>query len=207
MGQEAQVDTPKRVLVADDEHLMATGLATSLRGLGFEVIGPETDGESAIEAAKVQAPDLALLDIRMPGLDGLSTANTLWNELMIPSIIISAFSDGSYVNRAQETGVFGYLLKPVSSESLRAAICIGWARAREHGVQHKRIDQLEHSLTHRRTVEQAKWALVQKLGLTEPDAHARMQRIARTRRQRLIDVAEEVLAGDADLLRSLHEGA
>jgi response regulator NasT len=138
---------------------------------------------------------MALLDIRMPGLDGISAARTLWLEHIIPSVIISAYSDDSYLQQAQDTGVFGYLLKPASTENLRVTITIAWARALEHGLQSKRIAQLENSLVHRRLIEQAKWKLVQDLGIDEPEAHSRLQKLARNHRRRLVDVANDVLEG------------
>lgn len=186
---------PERILVADDEHLMATGLTTALRSLNFTVVGPVSNGQSAIETAQQDPVDMALLDIRMPGLDGISAARVLWLEHVIPSVIISAYSDDSYLQQAQDTGVFGYLLKPASTENLRVTITIAWARALQHGLQSKRIVQLESSLSERRIVEQAKWKLVQDLGISEPDAHAKLQKVARNHRRRLVDVATDVLEG------------
>ncbi len=195
MSQRRFKPAPEHLLVADDEHLMATGLTTSLESLGYAVMGPVGDGEAAIELARAEAPDLALLDIRMPGLDGLSAAKCLWEELNIPSIIISAFSDKRYVEQAQEIGVFGYLLKPVSKENLRVTLAIAWARATSHEAQTRRIVQLEQSLGNRRIIEQAKWKLIQTRGMTEAEAHAELQKTARNNRRRLVDVAEEIITG------------
>jgi len=196
MAQQPSVKAgPRRILVADDEHLMATGLATGLRSLDFHVVGPVSDGESACETCSNEPVDMALLDIRMPGMDGLMAAAKLWEERAIPSVIISAYSDERYLTRAQQTGVFGYLLKPVSTENLRVTISIAWARAQTHADQNKRIGQLEDSLKHRRIIEQAKWRLVEEAGQSEADAHAWLQRIARDGRRRLVDVANDVLEG------------
>lgn len=184
---------PNTVLVADDESLMATGLASSLKSLGFEIVGPASDGQEAIDLANHEDPDIALLDIRMPEVDGLEVAKVLWEEYGIPSIIVSAFSDKQYVREAQANGVFGYMLKPVSTENLRVTISIAWARALGTEEQAKRIEQLETTLTHRRIVEQAKWKLIETHGWTEAEAHTRLQREARNNRRKLIDVANEVL--------------
>jgi AmiR/NasT family two-component response regulator len=194
MNARSAPTAPKRVLVADDEHLMATGLAGSLRTLDFEVVGPVASGEEALDIVADEPADLALVDIRMPGSDGLETAHRLWEERGIPSVIISAYADESYLARAQHPGVFGYLLKPVSSDNLRVGIHVAWSRVDEHHKQSQRIGQLESSLGNRRTIEQAKWKLVQVLGITEPDAHVQLQREARDQRRRLIDVANEILA-------------
>ena len=194
-AQEEPAKTPERILVADDEHLMATGLTTALRSLSFTVVGPVSNGQSAIEAAEQEQVDMALLDIRMPGLDGLSAAKLLWQDHAIPSVIISAYSDDSYLHQAQETGVFGYLLKPASTENLRVTITIAWGRAQAAGLQERRITQLQDSLANRRTVEQAKWKLVETLKIDEPEAHSRLQRLARNDRRRLVDVANDILEG------------
>lgn len=194
-SQEQPAKSPQRILVADDEHLMATGLTTALRSLNFTVVGPVSNGQSAIETVEQEEVDMALLDIRMPGIDGLSAAKILWQEHAIPSVIISAYSDDSYLQQAQETGVFGYLLKPASTENLRVTITIAWGRACAQGLQARRIAQLEESLAHRRIVEQAKWKLVELLNIDEPEAHARLQRMARNDRRRLVDVANDVLEG------------
>lgn len=184
---------PTTVLVADDESLMATGLASSLKSLGFEIIGPASDGQEAIDLGIEEDPDICLLDIRMPEIDGLEVARVLWEEHGIPSIIVSAFSDKKCIEEAQANGVFGYLLKPVSTDNLRVTISIAWARALSSEEQAKRIEQLETTLTHRRIVEQAKWKLIENHGWTEAEAHTRLQREARNNRRKLIDVANEVL--------------
>lgn len=186
---------PKRILVADDEHLMATGLTSSLRGLGFEVVGPVASGSAAVEIADEEPIDMALLDIRMPGMDGIEAAEVLWNKHSLPTVIITAYSDDQYLRKAQQTGVFGYLLKPASAENLRVAISVAWARALEQQDQTKRIGQLECTLANRRVIEQAKWQIIKALGIEESEAHARLQRIARDGRRRLADVASDVIAG------------
>ena len=195
MSDQKPASVPQRILVADDEHLMATGLTTALRVLDFIVVGPVSNGHAAIETAQQEAVDMALLDIRMPGVDGIAAARALWQDYAIPSVIISAYSDDSYLQQAQDTGVYGYLLKPASTENLRVTITIAWARAIDHGLQARRITQLESSLTHRRLIEEAKWKLVKSLGIDEPDAHARLQKLARNHRRRLIDVATDILEG------------
>jgi response regulator NasT len=154
------------------------------------------DGRAAVELARQDPPDLAILDIRMPEMDGLAAAELLWNEFSVPTIIVSAFSDKRYIESAQEIGVFGYLLKPVSTENLRVTLAIAWARATSHEVQRKRIAQLETTLTNRKIVEQAKWLLIEREGLSEPEAHAKLQRTARNNRRPLIEVALEILDAD-----------
>ncbi len=195
MSAPRPVPLPARVLIAEDEHLIAAGLAAGLKSLGCTVVGPASDGQSAIDLAIADPPDLALLDIRMPGIDGLAAAQTLWDSQQIPSVIVTAFSDPQYIERAQQTGVFGYLLKPVSIDNLRTTLSIAWSRANSQQQSSVRITQLEQTIANRRTVEQAKWKLVERYGLSEDEAHARLQQYARDHRCKLVEVANDVLGG------------
>lgn len=188
---------PVRILVADDEHLVATGLANSAADLGHKIVGIAADGEIAVQIAREHKPDLALLDIRMPKLSGIDAALLMFSELGIPSIIISAYSDEENVRKihshGEAAGVFGYVLKPVSREQLSVAIAVALQRAAVNGLQSGRVTQLETNLQHRRTVEQAKWVLVEKKKVTEPQAHEMMQKMARDRRKPLVEIAKMVV--------------
>ncbi|MCC6320450.1 MAG: response regulator [Phycisphaerales bacterium] len=192
---------PCRVLIADDEHLVATGIAAHVRELGHKVVGIAADGEAAVALAREQSPTLALLDIRMPKASGVEAAMVLYQELGIPSIIISAYSDEEHISRIQSygpsSGVYGYLLKPVSRDELRVTIGVAQQRASVDDANSTRIGQLEQNLQNRRVVEQAKWVLVQKSGMTEPQAHEKLQKVARDRRRPLIEIAQAVIqSGD-----------
>lgn len=197
----AVMSAVKRILVADDEHLIATGLAGTLRDLGHEVVGIASDGEVALLMAREHHPDLALVDIRMPKLNGIEAAMALFTGLGVPSIIVSAYSDEEHIKKIQSygpsSGVYGYLIKPVSLEELRVAIGVALQRSAMDREQAERTVQLERTLTNRRVVEQAKWILVEKHKLTEPAAHERLQKVARDRRKPLIEVAQGVIqSGD-----------
>jgi AmiR/NasT family two-component response regulator len=194
-GELVIPETPRRILIADDEHLIASGLAASVQSLGYQVIGPVSDGRAAIIAAEAELPDLCLMDIKMPEMDGLQAANEIWKQMGIPTILISAFSDQEYVNRAIETGVFGYLLKPVNADDLRVAIGVAWMRAKQQDMLLKRVDQLLLTIENRKTIEQAKWRIVEMNKLSEPEAHTALQRFARSTRQKLHDVATQLLEG------------
>jgi len=192
---------PVKILVADDEHLVATGIANSAADLGHKIVGIAADGEIAVHMAREHRPDLALLDIRMPKLSGIDAALLLFSELGIPSIIISAYSDEEHVKKihshGEGAGVYGYVLKPVSREQLGVAIGVALQRATVDGSHGKRIEQLEANLQNRRTVEQAKWILVEKRRITEPEAHELLQKQARDRRKPLVEVAQSVInSGD-----------
>jgi response regulator NasT len=123
-----------RVLVADDEYLVANELAAMLTDQGYAVIGPVADGDAALALCRRYHPDLAMLDIRMPCLNGLEAARTAFDELGIPAVIVSAYADPEYVAAAARTGVFGYLVKPVSPDQLRACLGVAWARFRSQAV-------------------------------------------------------------------------
>ena len=111
-------ELPARVLVAEDEHLIAVDLASTLENLGVEVIGPVGNGAQAVELARQQKPNLAILDIRMPSMDGLEAAGVLFCQMGIPVVIVSAYSDEEYVQSAARIGVFGYLIKPVTTDGI-----------------------------------------------------------------------------------------
>ncbi len=192
-------DQPVRVLVADDEHLVATGVANNLAELGFEVVGPATSGEQAVELCNRNRPDLALLDIEMPGQSGIEVARILYDNFRIPVVIFSAYSDPGYVNDGNEAGVFGYLLKPVTQDQLRVGISVAWNRFRDAFGKGETIDQLERRLEERKVVEQAKWIIVQQKSVTEPEAHRILQRQARNNRRPLIDVARSIIESDSVL--------
>lgn len=186
-------DGPKRVLVADDEHLVATGICASLTDLGYQVVGPTADGEETIKLCQQEKPDLALLDIRMPKTDGLEAAKTIFKQFGIPVIILSAYSDPEYVSTAAKVGVFGFLLKPANQDHLRVSIEVAWRRYQDHLDTGKEIGSLKQRLNDRKTIEQAKWFIVQHKGNTEPEAMKMLQKQARNSRRPLIEVAKSIL--------------
>jgi response regulator NasT len=186
----------QRILIAEDEQLIAENLAETLGEFGYDVVGPFNDAEGALEAALSDPPDLVLLDIRMPGQDGLSAAREIWNRIRRPIVFVSAYSDEEYIEACRDIGVFGYLIKPVDPDSLRVTISVAWNRYQSAVEREQRVEQLERNLANRRTVEQAKWKLVQEQGLSEPDAHRRLQATARNARSPLLEVAERVISGE-----------
>lgn len=186
-----------RIIVADDEHLVALGIANSLRDLGHDVVATAPDGEAAVALARQHLPDLALLDLRMPKLSGTEVAMVIYEELGIPSLVVSAYSDEEYVSKIQgygeSSGVFGYLLKPVGADELRVSIGVARHRAATDAHHIKRIEQLERNLVNRRIVEQAKWKLVEVMNITEPAAHEKLQKLARDGRRPLVEIAKQIL--------------
>lgn len=186
-------EKPVKVLVADDEHLVASGLAANLKELGYFVIGPASDGEEAITLCHTMQPDLALLDIRMPRKNGLEAAEIIFRQMSIPVVIFSAYSDRDYVETGAQVGIFGYMLKPVTQDQLRVNISVAWSRYLDFADKNQQIAALRERLENRKIIEQAKWLLVEKKGLDEPEAMRTLQRQARNNRRTLVEVAQSLL--------------
>jgi len=179
--------------------MVATGLASLLAELDYEVIGPVGNGRSAIEACLTETPDLALLDICMPDLNGLEAADQIFESFGIPTVIFSAFSSPEYVEGSRRNSIFGYLLKPVDEAQLRVGISLAWSRYLEQVNRENEIDTLRQRLEDRKIIEQAKWLIVEHKRISEPDAMRALQRQARNHRRPLIEVARSVIE-NVDLL-------
>ena len=184
---------PSKILIADDEHLVASGLASNLKELGYLVIGPAADGDEAIELSEAMQPDIALLDIRMPKKDGLDAAEVLFQKMAIPVIIFSAYSDQEYVDAGTRVGVFGYMLKPVTLDQLRVNISVAWSRYLDAAEKNSEITVLKQRLEDRKLIEQAKWLIVEQKTISEPEAMKLLQRQARNNRRTLVDVAKSLI--------------
>lgn len=187
---------PERVLLADDEHLVAAGIKSNLVDLGYVVIGPASDGEEAVELARTMRPDLALLDIRMPRKTGIEAGEVIYKQFGIPVMMISAFSDPAYLRASNNFQTFGYLLKPVTQDELRVSIEIAWSRYLDFVAQREHIDRLKQRLEDRKLIEQAKWIIVKKKEVTEPDAMKILQKQARNNRRTLVDVSRSVIENE-----------
>ena len=186
-------DQPSRILVADDEFLVAAQVTHDLATLGFVTVGPAVDGENALAIARSTMPDLALLDVQMPKRDGIAVAREIFAELGIPVVIISAYSDPHTVDSARDSGVFGYLVKPASIDQLRAAIHVAWKRFCDVARLADENDSLRKRLEERRVIEKAKWILVSRRAITEPDAMTLLQKKARDTRRPLVEVAQGII--------------
>ena len=184
---------PERILVAEDEHLVAMQLCAQLGELGYRILGPAVDGDAAMRLARTSPPDLALLDIRMPGKDGLGVASDLLVELGVPSIIISAHATTDYAAAAGAAGVFGYLVKPVMVDQLRVTVDVGWKRYCDYVSSAFEASDLRRRLDERRVIEQAKWILVERKRIGEPESMKLLQERARSTRQPLVQIAKHVI--------------
>ncbi len=187
---------PDSVLIAEDDLLIARSVRDLVVSLGVKVVGMAQNGVKALELATEMRPSAALVDIRMPEMDGIEAAERLWVDLGIPSILLTAYGAEEFVRRAANAPVFGYVLKPPTAENLRSAMCVGWANAQKRIESESAAADLRRTLEHRKMTERAKWRLVEIGGLSEPDAHLALQRAARTARKPLIDIAQQVIEAD-----------
>jgi AmiR/NasT family two-component response regulator len=179
-----------KVLVAEDDPLIALGLAERLRSLGHEPIGPAGDGQEAVDLARQGDADLYLFDIEMPNLDGLQAAEQLTAEgLRRPVVVVTGVDDPSLIERSISSGVSAYLTKPVDSRELQAALELAAARHEEFRALEAEVERAQQALEDRKLVERAKGLLMSALNLSEQDAFRRLQSTARERNLRLAHVA------------------
>jgi AmiR/NasT family two-component response regulator len=187
-----------RVLVGEDETLIRLDLRTLLERAGFEVCAEARDGGEAVELARSEEPDLAILDVKMPGLDGIEAARRILDERPIPIVIVSAYTEQALVARAAEAGVFGYLAKPFREEDLLPAIATARARFGELNAVREEVETLADALAARKAIERAKGILMAKDSLTEDAAFARLRRASQSSGRPMRVIAEAVLAAFAD---------
>ena len=179
-----------RVLVAEDDPLIALALVERVRSLGHEPVGPARDGAEAVELARTTSPDLYLFDVEMPNVDGLEAASLLSDEgLRRPVVIITGVGDDNLIERSIATGVSAYLTKPIETRDLQAAIGLAAARHAEFRQLEADVERVQQALEDRKVVERAKGLLMSALDLSEQDAFKRLQQTARERNLRLADVA------------------
>ena len=188
----AEQTTQRRVVVAEDESLIRMDIVETLRDQGFVVVGEAGDGNKAVELAFELKPDLMVMDIKMPDLDGLSAAEKI-SELKIPVVLLTAFSQQELVTRAAEVGAMAFLVKPFSPQDLLPAIEIALSRHAQLVTLEAEIADLGERLETRKLVERAKGVLSEKMKLTEPEAFRWIQKASMDRRLSMADVARTVL--------------
>jgi two-component system, response regulator PdtaR len=183
-----------RILLAEDETIIRLDLRGIIERAGFEVCAEAKDGEEAVELARSQQPDLAILDVKMPRLDGIEAARRIIDERPIPIVMLTAYSQDDLVARAVEAGVFGYLVKPFREADLLPAIHAASARHDELATLREEADSLAEALATRKLVERAKGLLMDKEGLTEQEAFARLRRASQISGRPMRVVAEALIA-------------
>ena len=188
---------PLRVLVAEDEALIRLDLVEMLREEGYEVCGEAGDGQTAVELATSLRPDLVILDVKMPVLDGLSAAEQLVTTRIAPVVILTAFSQRDLVERARQAGAMAYLVKPFQKKDLLPTIEMAVSRFTEMVALEQEVADLHGRLEARKTIERAKGVLQSEHGLTEPEAFRWIQRASMDGRRSMRAVAQDVLDGTA----------
>ena len=183
-----------RLLIAEDETIIRMDLRALLEGAGFEVCAEARDGVEAVELARSEQPDLAVLDVKMPRLDGIDAAKRILEERPIPIVMVTAYGEQELVARAVEAGVFGYLVKPFREQDLVPAIATARARHEELAAVREEAESLADALAARKAIERAKGLLMETEGLTEAAAFDRLRKASQVSGRPLKVIAEAVVA-------------
>lgn len=181
------------ILIAEDEALVAMGLAEMLENIGHRVAAKARNGAEAVELAKKFKPDLAFVDIRMPGMDGLTAASQIIKDRPIPVIILTAFSDEDLIREADEIGVAAYLTKPVTETALRPALILAMSRFNELQMLKHEVGSLKDALESRKLVERAKGIIMEKQKLGEADAFKLLQQQSSKRNLKLAELSRLIV--------------
>src|SRR3954453_21769947 len=183
-----------RILVAEDETIIRLDLVEMLTRAGLEVCAEARDGEEAVALAREHAPDLAIMDVKMPTLDGIEAARRILDERPIPIVMLTAYGQDELVSRAVEAGVFGYLVKPFREADLLPAIRTARARHEELAEIREQSESLGEALAARKSIERAKGILMEREGLSEADAFARLRRASQVAGRPMRVVADALIA-------------
>lgn len=185
---------PTRVLVAEDEALIRLDLVELLTDEGFEVIGQASDGEEAVKLARELRPDLVIMDVKMPRMDGIAAAESIAGERIAPIVMLTAFSQRDLVERARDAGAMAYVVKPFDASDVIPAIEIAMGRFAEIKAIEEELASLEDRFESRKIIDQAKGVLQEGLGLSEPEAFRWIQKTAMDLRKSMREVAEGVIS-------------
>lgn len=193
MTVAANSPAPRRVVVAEDEALIRMDIVETLRDNGFDVVGEAGDGEAAVALATELRPDLVVMDVKMPKLDGISAAERLSKDHIAPVVLLTAFSQKELVERASEAGALAYVVKPFTPNDLLPAIEIALARHAQLVALEAEVGDLVERFETRKLVDRAKGLLNDKMGLSEPDAFRWIQKASMDRRLTMRDVAQAII--------------
>ena len=182
-----------RVVIADDESVICMDLREMLANLGYLVVGEAGDGRSAVNLARELRPDVVLMDIKMPDMDGIEAAKILTEERIAPVVLLTAFHQRDLIERAKEAGVVGYLVKPIQEADLAPAIEVALSRFQEFRELEKQVDNLKDQLETRKLVDRAKGILMDTQGLTEAAAFRRIQKMSMNTRKSMREIAQAII--------------
>jgi response regulator NasT len=181
-------------LICEDEGLTVMRLRASLGQQGYKVVGEVANGAEAASAVTRLQPDVILMDIRMPGLDGIAATRQIMATWPTPIVMLTAFTERELIDAALEAGASGYLVKPITDEQLEPAITVALRRFADLHELRGELSQMQEALESRKLVERAKGVLMRHYHLSESEAHRRLQKMSRERRQPVVKTAEQVLA-------------
>jgi AmiR/NasT family two-component response regulator len=187
---------PKRIVLGEDEALIRLDLKEMLEEEGYEVVGEAGDGESAVRLAKELKPDLVILDIKMPGVDGLAAAERISEDRSAPVLILTAFSQKDLVDRAARARAMGYLVKPFQKSDVVPAMEMALARYEELRALEEEVQDLDERLEARKAIDRAKGLLMDRYAMQEADAFRFMQKAAMDKRLKMAEVAQLVIEGE-----------
>jgi AmiR/NasT family two-component response regulator len=182
-----------RILIADDEPLVRLDLRKMLENMGHQIVGEAGNGAEAVDAARLSKPDVVILDIKMPVMDGIEAAETISSEGIAPVLLLTAYSQADLVERAREAGVYAYMIKPFKEADLLPSIELAMARFAQLTALESTASTLEERLETRKTVERAKGVLIDRYGLKEHEAFRRLQMQSMNTRKSMREIAEAVL--------------
>lgn len=183
----------RRVVVAEDETLIRLDIVEMLRDAGYDVVAEADNGQRAVELAREHRPDLVLMDVKMPVLDGITAAEQIASDRIAPVVLLTAFSQRELVERAREAGAMAYVVKPFTVDDLVPAIEIAISRAEEIAALEREVSDMKEQFATRKLVERAKSLLTTKMGLTEPEAFRWIQKTSMDRRLSMREVAEAII--------------
>ncbi|RME43373.1 MAG: response regulator [Chloroflexi bacterium] len=182
-----------RIVIAEDDDVTRKDLRETLEGLGYLVVGEARDGRSAANLAQELKPDIVIMDIQMPGMDGIDAAELLTKERIAPVLLLTAYYDKAKVERAKEAGVIAYLVKPFSESDLEPAIEVALSRFQELRELDAEVERLEEALETRKLVDRAKGILMDSQGLTESEAFRKIQKMSMDTRRPMKDIAQAII--------------
>lgn len=185
-----------RIFLAEDDPIILSGFSMMIQALGHEVVGVATDGKTAVKRILEIQPDLILMDINMPQMDGISAIEACNHKKIFPCIIITGYRDEEQIKRATTAGVYGYLHKPIDEYQLRAEISVVMERHREHMRLVQELSNAQTNLEERKIIERAKGIVMDKMNLKEADAFRFLQKKSRDKNMKLINVAYEIIKAD-----------
>ncbi len=191
------------VLIVEDEAIVAVGVRSVIEDIGYNVVGVARSGEEAMIMASESRPDVAIVDVKLPGMNGIDTTKRLVDEYNIIVVILTAFADSEFVGGAAAAGAFAYMLKPITKESLRANLQVVAARAAELEEVKKEADDMKEALETRKIAERAKHVLMERLSLSEGDAFAHMRQKCRNQNKTMREVSDEILCANDAFLASI----